>query len=226
MNKKNFLEWYDEETRHFLKEKEKIKKPYSVKFKGVKLTIFPNVWDPIWGKSTKIVSDVMKIKKNQKVLDIGTGSGILSILAAKRGARVIAIDINKHALKCAKLNVRKNKLEKRINIRYSNIFSNIKGRKFDIILFNPPQRNIKPKSYLGKACFDYKMKIITNFLSNVKKFMNPNRKIYLSYGNAGEIKKLEELIRKAGFSYIIKKKVPLGRKIYRIYEIKDKTNHF
>ena len=68
-----------------------------------------------------------------KVLEIGTGSGILAITAAKKARTVLAVDINPEAIKhCTTTHKIKN-----IKFKESNIFSNIKWR-FDTIIFNPP----------------------------------------------------------------------------------------
>jgi ribosomal protein L3 glutamine methyltransferase len=74
------------------------------------------------------------------VLDLCTGSGCLAILAALRWpqARVDAADISRDALEVAKRNVRDYKLEKRVRLVRSDLFEGLKGRKYDLILSNPP----------------------------------------------------------------------------------------
>jgi HemK-related putative methylase len=73
------------------------------------------------------------------VLEIGTGSGIQSITAAKSQGvtSVTAVDINPKALTVAKNNAKKVGLEKRITFKKSNLFSAVQGT-FDTIIFNPP----------------------------------------------------------------------------------------
>ena len=74
------------------------------------------------------------------VLDLCTGSGCLAILAALRWpqARVDAADISRDALEVAKRNVRDYKLEERVRLVRSDLFERLKGRKYDLILSNPP----------------------------------------------------------------------------------------
>lgn len=73
------------------------------------------------------------------VLDVGTGSGILAITAAKRGAKeVVAIDIALEAIKTAALNARINKVEQTIEFVRSDYFAEVVGRTFDLIVSNPP----------------------------------------------------------------------------------------
>ncbi|MDC0243147.1 methyltransferase, partial [Marine Group III euryarchaeote] len=70
------------------------------------------------------------------VLEIGCGSGIISIHLAKKGNNVTSIDINPKAVKATKLNAEKNQVH--LEVLESNMFQKVKGRKFDSIVCNPP----------------------------------------------------------------------------------------
>ncbi len=71
-----------------------------------------------------------------RVLDLGCGSGILSLAAAKLGAsRVVAADLDPIAVTVAKENVRHNKLESVVEVVESSLFSRVQG-KFDVIVAN------------------------------------------------------------------------------------------
>ena len=81
------------------------------------------------------------LKKNfQNVLDLGTGSGciILSLLAKKVGLRGLGVDVSKTAINIAKKNAVQMNLQRRVEFKVSDWFSNIKPRKFDLIVSNPP----------------------------------------------------------------------------------------
>ena len=73
--------------------------------------------------------------EKQKVLDLGTGSGILGLYCALRGADVTVTDIDETALHCA--NDSAQRLEVTIKTVKSDLFSEI-SEQFDIVLFNPP----------------------------------------------------------------------------------------
>ena len=77
------------------------------------------------------------------VLDMGTGSGVNAILAAKRGARVVAVDINPHVLEAARDNARRNNVAGLVEVRYSDVFSAVE-EQFDLIIFDPPYRWLWP----------------------------------------------------------------------------------
>jgi len=73
----------------------------------------------------------------KKVLDMGTGSGVIAMEAAKNGADVVATDINPEAIEYAREEVWKEQLEDNVDFVESDLFENIEA-KFDFILFNPP----------------------------------------------------------------------------------------
>ena len=71
------------------------------------------------------------------VLDVGTGSGILAVAAACGGARhVTAVDVSRRALLTARINARLNGV--RIEALRGDLFAPVAGRRFDVIVSNPP----------------------------------------------------------------------------------------
>jgi ribosomal protein L3 glutamine methyltransferase len=74
------------------------------------------------------------------ILDLCTGSGCLAILAADAfpNARIDAVDISDDALDVARQNVGDYGLEDRIDVRPSDLFMGVQGRRYDLILSNPP----------------------------------------------------------------------------------------
>ncbi|MEM4714433.1 MAG: methyltransferase [Candidatus Nanoarchaeia archaeon] len=150
--------------------------------------------------------------KRKDVLDMGTGSGILAITAAKRGANVLAVDLNPRALKIASENAKNNNVK--ISFLKSNIFSNVKG-KFDLILCNPPylpedeiDKIIGPSlTYSGGK--DGK-EFIKKFVSDAPKFLKKYGKILMVISSITGEKEVLELFAKNNFKtkILARQKIP------------------
>ena len=76
----------------------------------------------------------------RSILDLCTGSGCLAIVAALThpAAKVDAADLSGEALEVAKRNIADYKLGRRVRLVKSDLFSNLEGRKYDLIISNPP----------------------------------------------------------------------------------------
>jgi ribosomal protein L3 glutamine methyltransferase len=84
-------------------------------------------------------------RRVRRILDVGTGSGAIALACAMAFPRaaVDAVDVSAAALQVARRNLRRLNLEKRVRMLQSNHFDSVKGRRYDIIVSNPP--------YVGRA---------------------------------------------------------------------------
>ncbi|MFN3910203.1 MAG: HemK2/MTQ2 family protein methyltransferase [Candidatus Anstonellaceae archaeon] len=143
-----------------------------------------------------------------KILEIGTGSGAISIYLAKKFPKlklIFATDKNKIALKNCSHNARLNNVENQIKFFYSDLFERVPKQKFDFIIFNPPylptKKEEKIKNSLNLA-FDGGedgLRTIERFLKDAKKFLKKNGFIYLVVSDLADLLKLKRLIKKFGY---------------------------
>ncbi|MEM3442357.1 MAG: class I SAM-dependent methyltransferase [Candidatus Bathyarchaeia archaeon] len=96
-----------------------------------------DVYEP--AEDSFLFAETLSINSGDVVLDMGTGCGILGIIAAERASEVIAIDINPYAVQCAKENAKINNAANKMFFIQGDLFTPLQIRRiFDLILFNAP----------------------------------------------------------------------------------------
>lgn len=128
-------------------------KPRRYYYKNVWTMIQPTVFSPKNTVSTKIFLNYLNTLdlENKSVLELGCGSGIISLFCASKNAKVVASDINELALDSLTSSSKDQDLK--IECIYSDLFDNIPKTKFDYILINPPYYPKTPKNIEEKAWF-------------------------------------------------------------------------
>lgn len=123
------------------------------RYEDIQLVIPPQVFHPGFFFSTRLLLDhIKKISlKKKKVLELGCGSGLIAIYAAKQKAEVTATDINKTAIEFLNKNKDYNNVE--LNIIESNLFEKIPSSLYDIVVINPPYYKKDPKAEIDYAWF-------------------------------------------------------------------------
>ena len=162
-----------------------------VRYDDLEFHILRNVYEP--AEDTFLAADHLVVNEDDIVLDMGTGCGIVAILAAQKAKKVVAVDINPHAARCAKKNAEINKLASKIDIRKGDLFKPIrKSEKFSLIVFNAPYLPSALKesmSWLGKswAGGPAGRQIIDRFITEVPKYLEKNGRILLVQSSLSNI---------------------------------------
>ena len=121
---------------------------------GCRFRATPEVFHPgLYFSTKRLAQHLLRMKLDgMSVLDVGTGSGALRILAATRGARVLAVDINPAAVALARANAALNRVAERFEAVESDLFSAVPdGRRFHLIVFNPPFYPRPPRDMPDRA---------------------------------------------------------------------------
>jgi release factor glutamine methyltransferase len=165
--------------------------PKKVYFKDYVFLVDEHVYEP--AEDTFLLAEKMRVEEDDAVLDMGTGCGILVVLAAEKAKSVLAVDINPYAIECAIKNAEMNGARERIEFRHGDLFQPIKpNEQFNLILFNSPYLPSEPdeeKSWVGKAWAGGRngRKIIDRFIMNAPNFLAAGGRIQLVQSSLSDV---------------------------------------
>lgn len=121
---------------------------------GAPFLVTPSVFNPKLPRTGEFFAaqiDSRLVHRDAVVLDMGTGSGVCAVFAARYARRVVAVDINPAAARCAAINALLNELEHKIDVRHGDLFAPVHGERFDLVLFNPPFVREAPRDQRDQA---------------------------------------------------------------------------
>lgn len=163
-------------------------------------------WDPRDTHSLRGQIRTNALADNRKVLEIGVGTGLLSLCGLSFGAQsVVGTDINPAAVACAKFNAQRFGWQERFDVRLvaktnAAAFSVIgNDEKFDLIISNPPWVDQKPGNDFEFALYDPGFELLKTLLEGLPEHLNPGGRVLLAYGSVSSIKTLYALSAKHGY---------------------------
>ncbi len=157
--------------------------PKKMFFRNFVFLVDEEVYEP--AEDTFLLAENLRVKETDAVLDMGTGCGILAVLAARRAKRVVAVDVNPYAMRNAKKNAELNGVEKNIEFRLGELFHPLGSKEtFDLILFNAPylpSNKHEEKGWIGKAWAGGPTgrKVVDDFIKEVPKFLAAEGRVML-----------------------------------------------
>lgn len=156
----------------------------------------PEVYAPSPRGLAQYVLD--EVQETDRVLDMGTGSGVNGIVATAKSRDVVAVDISPAAVECARGNAALNGVESKLAILQGDLFDTVSGR-FDLIIFDPPFRWFAPQDDYERGMADANYRSLTRFFREVKDYMTRDGRILLAFGTTGDMAYLWHLINESGF---------------------------
>jgi len=154
-------------------------------------TILEDVYEP--AEDSFLFAENLVAHDSDSVIDVGTGCGILGVVAAARANRVLAVDINSKAVGCAKENAKLNRVDHKMLFMVGDLFASIRVRKqFDLILFNAPylpSEEFEGDSWLVRAWAGGSSgrRLIDRFIQAAPKYLRPDGRILLMQSTLSDV---------------------------------------
>ncbi|PHM25460.1 methyltransferase [Xenorhabdus budapestensis] len=206
-NSKNYIKWWLEQER--LRMNNGI--PVKISLAGINLSVIPQAFlpSPLQTHSTPLL--IKNIRHHnfmgKKVLDIGTGSGVLAIYSALNGASlIIATDVDDHILYHAKNNAYLNKITD-IHFMNSNLFESVEG-KYDYIFANGP---ISPEFWSEKSLSGHTISSYgETLLSQYRNYLTDEGVMFMTFAEFGPMKAFYKTFQKYSVLYKEKREKKFG----------------
>ena len=149
-----------------------------------------------------------EVASGRDVLEIGTGTGLLSVLCLHHGAdHVVATDINPAAVANAKYNAAMLVPDAKLDVR--QVTADAPGayavigddERFDLIISNPPWEDGSVNQPADHAFYDPGFALMDSLLEGLPKHLNPSGRCLLAYGHVPAIKRLENEAIRLGYEH-------------------------
>ena len=190
-------------TKTVLEESKKQTEPYTVSVAGEEFIVLPNVFSPKYFYDTELFATNLPINRVTRMLEIGPGTGAISVIAIKRGVKyVLAIDINPDAVKNTQMNIEKHCLQEKMEVRHGNLYDSLKeDEKFDVIFWNTPFGLVDyDVSDLEKAVYDPGYKSTERFIKEAPLHLKTGGKLLIGFSSTlGKLDLLEQYAKDTGF---------------------------
>ena len=173
---------------------------------GFRLSVRPTVFHPRYFLSSEYFAEFIDglDLTGKSVADVGTGSGVLALAAARAGAaNVLAVDINPNAALCARENAEANGFGDRVTVACMDLLSEIPPAPlFDVILSSPPKHE-------GETTRDFadrgwhagpQYRNVAGLFGQARERLRPGGRLFLMVSSDSDLDLLARLIREAGFS--------------------------
>ena len=171
------------------------------------------VFAPVRGEYAELVAAELAGRdlRGKLAFDVGTGTGVLAFLAARRGARVVAVDSEPRAVACARENAARLGLADAVEVRPGDGFP--EGRA-DLVLCNPPWVPADAHTPLERAVYDPGGRFLAAFLAGLPAHLAPGGEALLVVSDLAERLglrapgALEEAIAGAGLEVVARRTAP------------------
>lgn len=157
--------------------------PFEVECCGMKIIVEPGVYQT--SGDSDLMAESVEITKDQNFLEIGCGTGVVSIAIAKRAAKGVGVDINERAIENSKHNAEAQGVTN-ISFFLSNVFEKVEGQ-FDVIICNPPYTKHEVRDNIDRMFWDPEDEMKQKFFKELGTHLKPNGRIYFGWADFADI---------------------------------------
>jgi release factor glutamine methyltransferase len=173
--------------------------PRKVNVLGQTYVLRKDVCNPRFLGISEFMAQNISVRPEDEVLDMGTGSGILAITAAKTARRVVAVDINNNAVVCAKENAKRNGADN-ITFLQGDLFSALSDDiKFDVILVHPPFTEGKEEGNNPNGKYNVKKSFARQFFKEAREHIRPQGYSQIIYPSYAGMERVLDIAREHGW---------------------------
>ncbi len=155
-------------------------------------------------EDTYLLLDAIRLKDSDSFLEVGCGTGIISVVAARRVKQAIAVDISLDAVRNTLKNLERNSMIHHCEILQSDLLTAISSKaKFSVIAFNPPYlQNEDHATKLDHALVggETGTELTERFLIQACEHLESEGSIYVVVSTLGNIDKIDDMMRGIGLS--------------------------
>lgn len=171
--------------------------PYDVNVLGLDFLLLPGVWSPAYDWSGQFHAENLPDVCGRDVLEIGSGCGLISVFASKRGARSItAVDVNAVAVENTRRNFERHGVRNG-RCMESDCFSSVR-EKFDVIVWNAPFHGSAPADMLEWGCADAGYEHVRKFFKSLREHLRVDGVVLFGFSISGDIDLVQRLIVQNG----------------------------
>jgi release factor glutamine methyltransferase len=202
---------------------------HTVKVAGMRLKVYATVFDPSLHFTSAYLAEYLSrdnvVRPGSDVLDLGTGSGIAALVAARSGAgRVIATDINPAAIRSVEENAQLHGSTYSISARRGDMFAPVSGEQFDLIISNPPYfrgipNNVAEQAYMGGSTLEW----FHRFVAQAPKYLLPGGRVLMVLGDVADVESILALFTAAGWHVRLATRSDRLIETLFIYELKPQA---
>lgn len=167
-----------------------------LEYQGLRVKLHPQVYEP--AEDTFLLAQNLAVKEGDLALDVGTGTGIIALLMARKARWVLGVDLNPIAVELARKNAELNNISN-VEFRVSDLFENVSG-EFDVITFNAPYLPGDPEEPIDLALVggERGREVLDRFIEEVPNYLKPGGVVQIVQSSITGVEETLKRLEKAG----------------------------